>query len=572
MIFLGNIKKIIEIKNFRHLYFIGFLIIILSIIETLSIGMIFPLLDYFASKDTSIIQLDFLNFTKLDLTENQIASTIIFLFVFFFILKFILQVVIEWINTTFFQNLKVFVSEKVIKKHFSFKSIDNSTIKNTTEFSNLSVVETERYCNKFIGGLVNIFAESLTIIFISVMLFIFSTKYSILISLFYGSIVFVIFILIKKYLVKISFKRLFHHEEIMKIAKEGFDGHKEIIIYNAKDKFVDNFRKNSLKLGNINRNESFIQSMPRFLIELLTIMIFAFVIFYIFSFSELTFNEVAPSLGLFALAALRIYPGVTRILANVQSIKASVAIESKIISYLDKKDLNTNFDKIENINNNFTFNKEIRIEKLSYEIDGRIILKDLNLTIKKNEFVGIYGESGSGKTTLLNLLMGFYEPTSGKILIDDSTLDNNSFKNWIKKIGYVGQNSFLLNDTIENNIALSSKEVDTSRVNQSINLAQLSNFFKGDINLKSYLREYASNISGGEKQRFAIARAIYKDAEVLFFDEPTSSLDNKTASKFLEVVNTFHKKKTMFMISHKIENLKNCDKILILDDATITEK
>ncbi len=216
--------------------------------------------------------------------------------------------------------------------------------------------------------------------------------------------------------------------------------------------------------------------------------------------------------------------------------------------------------------------KKIELKNVSYRIQEIDIFKNINLIINKNDFIGIYGRSGTGKTTLLNLIMGFAEPTEGTILIDDTVLDNKTFNNWINSIGYVGQNSFLLNDTIENNIALSSDTIDEFRIKKSIEQSQLKNFFRGNINLKSFFTEHASNISGGEKQRFSIARAIYKDVDILFFDEPTSALDEKTSENFINVINSFHKQKTIFIISHRIENLKKCDRILYLDNLKVSEK
>ncbi len=574
MINLKNVNKIIEQRNYKKLYFLVFLLILQSIIETLSIGMIYPLLNFFANNQTSEIQFNIQSYFDLNLNHSQVATTIVSVFLAFFVLKFFFQVFIEWTNATYFNNLKVFISEKILKKHFSFKNLSNSSIKSTTEFSNLAVFESERYAQKYIGGFVNIISESLTIIFISFMLFLFSTKYSIFILLFYSSVVFLIFFLIKNYLKKISFKRLLHHEVIMKLSKESFDGFKEILIYSAKNKLIQNFKKNSVKLGNIIRNESVISNLPRFGIELLTITIFSIVIFYVFNFSEISFEEVAPTLGLFALAALRIYPGVTRILANLQSIKASIATENRIINYLNEKDLKIDSLKYDekNLIKKLSFEKKIELKNLSYKIEGIDIFKNLNFTFNKNDFIGIYGKSGSGKTTLLNLLMGFTEPTEGKIFIDDEELNSKNFNSWIKNLGYVSQNSFLLNDTIENNIALSSEDVDEMKINKSISQAQLTNFFRGNINLKSFLTEHASNISGGEKQRFSIARAIYKDVDILFFDEPTSALDEKTSENFINVINSFHKLKTIFIVSHRIENLKKCDKILYLDNMTFTDK
>ena len=190
-------------------------------------------------------------------------------------------------------------------------------------------------------------------------------------------------------------------------------------------------------------------------------------------------------------------------MANLQSIKASIATERKILNYLNEKDLNSNSSNIEkeSLTKKLSFEK-IELKNVSYRIQEIDIFKNINLIINKNDFIGIYGRSGTGKTTLLNLIMGFAEPTEGTILIDDKVLDNKTFNNWINSIGYVGQNSFLLNDTIENNIALSSDTIDEFKIQKSIEQSQLKNFFRANINLKSFFTEHASNISGGEKQSF----------------------------------------------------------------------
>jgi len=379
--------------------------------------------------------------------------------------------------------------------------------------------------------------------------------------------------LIKNYLKKISYKRLLHQETIIKNTKEGFDGFKDIIINMISNKYIKNYLNNFQKLTNIQRNESVISQFPRFFIELLTILIFSIAMFYLFLVLGYSFKEIAPILGLYALASLRIYPGVTRILSNIQALRTSIATEDRIINYLNEgSNLDLNQTKNVSVNPiNIRLEKNIKIENLTYEINNKIIFKDLNLNFQKNEFIGICGESGSGKTTLLNLIIGFIKPTKGRILLDGIELNDLSFNSWMQKIGYVGQNIFLFNDTIENNIALSSQKVDLERVKDAATQAQLSNFFNNNVSFKSLLSEHASNISGGEKQRISIARAIYKKADVLFLDEPTSSLNKEISDKLIQVINSFYKKKTIFFVSHEINNLKKCDKVLKVNNHSIEQ-
>ena len=347
-------------------------------------------------------------------------------------------------------------------------------------------------------------------------------------------------------------------------AKDGFAGFKEIVIYDAIEKYIKNFTNNFFKLINIIRNESFLQHLPRLFIELLTISIFCIVISFVFLVKKLDFNEIAPVLALYAFAALRIYPAVTRILANLSALRVSMAVEKKLYNFLNVKE-----NHMELKNKIINFENKISIVDLSYIINDKCILDNVNLEIKKNEFIGIYGESGTGKSTFLNLLMGFLKPNSGKIKIDENDLNDENLKSWISKICYVGQNILILNDTIENNIALSNSSLNEFKLNQSIKLSQLQSFFEKGNSKKNILSEGGENISGGERQRLAVARAFYKDTDVLFLDEATSSLDEETSRNLIEAINIFKGKKTIFFISHKRENLKNCDKIIELKDKKI---
>lgn len=567
MIDIKRLDLVIGNQNKKKLYFITFLILFQSLIEVLGIGMIFPLISFFADSQSFEIPFNFEFIDNFLLTNNKetISIFIILGFIFIFFIKFLIQSYVAWYTLTYFNNLRLYISKKIIEKHFNFLERGNSIIRDSGQFSNLVLLESERYAFKYVGCLVNLAAEIITILFISILLFFVSSKNSVVVLIFYSSVIFVIYYFIRNYLKKIGEKRIFHNEIAFMNVKDGFAGFKEIIIYDAVEKFKNNFIKNFSKLTNITRNESFLQHIPRLIIELLTISIFCSVIFFVFLVLKLDFTEIAPILGLYAFAALRIYPAVTRILANLSALRVTAPVEKKLVKFLASQN-----EKILLKNKEINFNKEILIRNLSYSINDKSIIENINFEINKNEFIGIYGESGVGKSTLFNLLMGFLEPSSGEIKIDDENLNYETFRSWISKVCYVGQDIFILNDTVENNIALSSKSLSEKKLLQSIKSSQLESFISRGNTLKTILSEEGANISGGERQRIAVARAYYKDAEIFFLDEATSSLDEETSKNLIHFINELKGKKTILFISHKKENLKNCDKIIEIKNKNIT--
>ena len=200
-------------------------------------------------------------------------------------------------------------------------------------------------------------------------------------------------------------------------------------------------------------------------------------------------------------------------------------------------------------------------------------MKNVNLTIKKNEFVGIVGETGVGKSTFVDLLIGLMIPDSGTITVDGLDI-NKDLNSWKKHLGYVPQNFYLLDDSIKKNIAFGYEEnkISKSKVENTINQSQLSSFIKNLKNgLESRVGEHGVKISGGEKQRIAIARALYNDPDILIFDEATSSLDIDTEKKILETLIQLKKIKTVIIITHRTSSLKICDRVFNIQNETIKE-
>jgi len=291
---------------------------------------------------------------------------------------------------------------------------------------------------------------------------------------------------------------------------------------------------------------------------------------------ERDIEEVIPVLGLFSLAAFRTLPVANRILSSLTSIKFAIPV-IKII----EKNLQKNLDKEKKLsskNDILYFNKDIYFKNVSFDFVTRNIKKNIfnnfDLRIKKNSSVAIVGESGSGKSTLLNLLLGFFDPSSGNIFIDNKNLKNSKYE-WLNKIGYVSQMTNIIDDTVKRNIAFgqNDNEIDQTRLWNSIKKSNLTNFVnqlpKG---VNTYLGERGIKISGGQRQRISIARALYHDPSVIIFDEATNALDIGTENNIINEILKLKKEKTLVFVTHRVNNLKKFDEVYEIERNTLKRK
>jgi ATP-binding cassette subfamily B protein len=220
--------------------------------------------------------------------------------------------------------------------------------------------------------------------------------------------------------------------------------------------------------------------------------------------------------------------------------------------------------------------KTIEINDLSFQYEGphsRKVLDNLMLVIPENSVTAIVGVSGSGKTTLIKLMLGFYPPTEGEIKIGDSQLNSFSYHTWRQKCGVVMQEGFIFSDTIANNVALGDERIDSERLLKAVNIANVRDFIESLPNgYNTRVGAHGHSLSGGEKQRILIARAVYKNPEFLFIDEGTSSLDAENEKVIINNLKDFFRKKTVVVVAHRLSTVRDADQIVVLDKGKIVEK
>ena len=351
-----------------------------------------------------------------------------------------------------------------------------------------------------------------------------------------------------------------------RIVAETFRGYADIEINNAFPLTLSNFSNAIDEAVKLRKEYATIGMLPQMFTEVgLAIGLTIIIIVSLYGGSD----NLVIMLGIFAIAGVRLLPSLRTIMASWSSIRYN---RYTIDTLREANDLEAQ-SAISATNDRFNFEHSIEIRQLGFcfEDSETPLIDNLSLTINKGERIGIKGASGVGKTTLFNIILGLYRPTSGAIYIDGEELSKSNIRKWQNSIGYVSQSVFIADSTLLENIALGcdSQTVNLERIDQVIELADLAEFVSSlPDGIYSRIGEQGSKISGGQRQRIGIARALYKNSDILFFDEATSSLDNKTEENINNAIHNLSKKNaslTIVIIAHRESSLEYCDRIITLE-------
>ena len=349
---------------------------------------------------------------------------------------------------------------------------------------------------------------------------------------------------------------------------------KETKILNRENFFFNSFSKIAKEIEDIQFFNYLVVATPKLVLEVLALSSVA-LICAVLIFMGKSAEVILPIISLFAISVVRFIPGLNAITAALTTQRfAKPSFEILV------KEINNIFPP-KNTNYTASHKKEINLKKeiimrnisFNYKSENKIILNNINMKIGKDTSVGIIGRSGSGKSTLVDIILGLLDPNNGKILVDG--IDTKYIKHlWQKNIGYIPQDIYLLDDTIKNNIVfgIDEEKVNYKLLNESIKIAQLEEFIKlSKDKLDTIVGNRGIKISGGEKQRIGIARALYNNPKILIFDEATSALDIDNENKILEEIYDGLNDKTLIIISHRNNTVKYCDSIYVIEQGEVID-
>lgn len=568
-----------DLKLEYSFYFLMLFSVISSLLEILSISSVLPLMGIIIDPEiflkneylANFLQHNYFDKILKENLNNNIVILLISLIIIIFTTKFMFQIFFEWYRANIIYNIDRRISSSLYNFYINlpFKFHVNT---NTSKLHRNIQVDAKSVSNIF-RSLIIIFTESLIILgLVSILLYIdwlitFSTLLSLALT---GSI---FLFLSGKFNISLGKKVHKESEKRIKHLINGFEGIKDFIIYDKISNFFELFDKSNKNYAIANKYFSIIIALPKIIIEFLFILVILSVLLY-FILIDQSINQFLPVITLIVVSMIRIAPSCFRIITSNQQIKFNKVSIDNIFKDLKYGISIKNYPNLKKSKNFINFNKEIKFKNVNFSYSkGKKILKNLNLNIKKGEFIGVYGSSGSGKSTFLNILAGLFKPNTGRIISDNNDIFQN-IKSWRKNIGYVPQKVYLLDENIVKNVSLEfKKNLNDKNFKEAIDIAGLKNVSNNlKLRQKDSLGEKGDKISGGQAQRVGIARAIYNKPEILIFDEATSSLDKNIERKIINSIYKLRGKKTVIIVSHKLELLKNCDKIFKFDNGKMIKR
>lgn len=498
---------------------------------------------------------------------NKFVVLVLSLVTLMYFLKTIFLVFLSYKQNSFLTNLTANISIKLFNRYilapFSFH-IDSSSSKLLKNIQvELNFFST--YCTALLTLIVEFFL-SISVIFFMIYIEPFG---AIFIGVIFGCLSFLFFQFTKTNIMRLGEQREVLDKNISEISFNSFGAIKEIKVFRKENFFLDKFNKMNYSKAIVNSKYLTLNQIPRFFLEFVAVFgLVTLIIFMIYFKNDV--STLFASIAVFVAGTFRLIPSLNRIVASLQTLKFYQSSIDVIYTEIKNKTVNVTNEKSLNL----LFENEIEFKNVKFSFDERLIFDNLNLTIHKGQSIGLIGESGIGKSTLINLLIGLLKPEEGRVIVDGENIKNNS-SSWLEKIGYIPQNIYLTDGSIKDNIAfgLHEDEVDIIRLDKAMKGAEIYDFvYSLSDNYNAMIGENGVKLSGGQRQRIGIARALYKNPEILILDEATASLDKKTELNVMNSIINLKGSITLLIIAHNLNTLSSCDFIYSIKDGKLIKK
>ena len=560
-----NFTFLLDSVDKKRLIIIFFLSLVAVFLELFGVGLVIPLMALISTEGLN----EFFNVVPalekyfFNISKTKLMSYFLIFIVIFFLFKSVFTVFLTWVKKKFILYLSVKISSRLLN-HYLKKNMSYHSNMNSSEILRNVDHETHTLTSSYFTAITDLALDFLiSLCLISMMIYLNFIETLIIFSLLTTISIFH-FYFVKKKLLKLGEERIFNSSKIIQIVNQSVSLIKEIQILNKISQVTNKFKSYQKKNANILVYDEIVSFLPGVYFELLAVLSICLVLFFSI-LNGMDISTTITKVGVFAAIAFKLMPVLKRVLSTINNIlhhAPSLNIIFNDIIYKDEEFKRIEPDlKIKNFfeNNIYDSNKKIKLENLSFYYKDKnfdnyknYIFDKTNLEISFNSITGIVGKSGSGKSTFISLLCGFLEPQKGNLKVGEDKFENISQIN--KYIGYVSQHTNLIDENIVKNICLEEDEskIDIKKVNHLIEYLELdkviSQFPKG-INTK--LGEQGLKFSGGQRQKIAIARALYLERKILIFDESTSSLDTTNEKLIFDLINKIKKDKIVIFISHR---------------------
>ncbi len=577
-----HLFSILKTSQRRHFYLLQVLVIVMSLTQILGVASIIPFMALVG--DLSQLQQDTIIAEVYKMSGLSSESQFVFwlglsvLIMLFF--GSIISMYTTWRTTLFANKISVEIADRLfthyLKQDWLFHASGSSA-----QLTKHIATETLRINFGILMPLMNLNAYVVLVISMSISIFIFDPTVATIGFIVFALSYYFIFKLVNLTLLKNGRSISEMNEKRYRLMNEGFGGIKDVLLLGRHSDFINRFYKTGVVFAYSQGVNNALGYAPRYFMELIAFGSMIALILYLFTSYEANLSSILPILSVYAIAGIKLLPAFQGIYSALASIRANTgAYEAIKQDLIDSSEIKSATNKSKTVKKEKSYlnpKKQISLENISFRYPGKneSVLNQMNMSIPVRKVIGIVGPSGSGKSTLIDILLGLIEPQKGFLKIDGKIINNQNRRSWQNSIGFVAQAIFLSEGTIAENVAfgLSKNQINLKQVENALKLANLEEFVKDLKNgVHTKVGERGVQLSGGQRQRIGIARALYNQAEVLVFDEATSSLDGITEKMIMQAVHKFSDQKTIIMIAHRLKTVEKCDQIFFIDEGKVADQ
>ena len=574
--YIHNIWGFIEKKEKKSMVLFLFLMIIASLLEIFSFFSLIPFISVL-SNPSGIQTNQFYSFlySYFNFTDNASFFTFLgFISLGVILFSSIFLAFFQWFSFRFLFKMGSGMTVRLFRVYLS-QDYSFYLNRNSSQLLKNMFIEMARLVQSVILPINTIISRSLVVILLAAVIFLSDPFLALMITGTLSIAYLIIFTFFRKRLDTSAKEGFKHRDKAVKLGNETFWNIKEIKLYGLEQGFEQHFEKTFYKSFKPDADHSTASALPRYFIEMITFGGIIFLLLYLITASG-DLSSAIPLLSLYAFSAYKMLPYLQQIYQSILTVRFCIPTMKAIAADVILKEgmILPEVNEQDRIN----LSKEIELKgvSFSYPKSERLILANIDLKINANEIIGIIGKTGEGKTTLIDIILGLLQPSSGFLRVDGKEINESNLHQWKSSVGYVPQQIVLWDDTIRRNIGFTApnQPIDEQRLRQAAESASILNFIENELELgfDTVVGERGIRLSGGQRQRIGIARALYRNPEILVLDEATSALDNETEKAVMEAIDELGGKMTILIIAHRMSTLDRCNKIYSISKSHLKQE
>lgn len=578
---LGKVRAIFDRKQKWQLVGLGIMIFIGGLLETLGVSAMIPVVQALLAPDELMGYIDRIPVVKklcdaLSITTvKQVTMALLYGMMAIYVIKNLYILLLTYMQNTFITKNRNRMISRVMAEFLNrpYEKYLGADIPTVFRITDSDIPQTF----SLILAMLQLASEAVVSCLIFVVLLLNDPGMTLFIIAVFGLLTLFIVKVFKPRLNRIGARNQAIQSRIAKWRIQATYGLKDVKVLNREEFYVRNYYETGKVGAEVARNYAVLNNMPRLLIETVFIVsVLGFLVVYINGGGDIT--AMVTTISAFAIAAVRVLPSVNRINTYITEIAYTQPSLDFVYDNL-QEGMKTDamlaerraYSQVEKLK----LDHQIELDHISfhYPDSDKNIFEDAHMIVPKGKSVGIIGTSGAGKSTIVDILLGLLHAQTGMITCDGVDIFKN-YESWLAQIGYIPQSIYLIDESIRDNIAfgIDADKIDEKRIWEVLEEAQLKEFVEElPEGLDTTIGDRGVRLSGGQRQRIGIARALYNDPEILVFDEATSALDNDTEAAVMEAVNSFHGRKTMIIIAHRLNTIEKCDMIYKVENMKLVE-